>query len=532
MPINPTTIKPQAINNYGFARRFTRGMGTGAMLPLIALECFVTGGRTIQAYNRGGFDEARERFTEEAIGAAFWFAGVKMFNKMNDYIGKKVLNLADTNFDVGKDKVRNPLANYLKDKGKNLSEKTIGKFKLAKVGASIILANILVGLVVPKINQKITVSLHNKREATNNNEKSKNSQQPNNINEKQTPEKQYFNHSIDNFSSTDNKKKDVSFGMNAQGILSLANNFENNNIYQLLSTDVGIAGGRAISSRNEHERTEVLFRDLSSIYFYMFSIPNIHSWMNWIEDGKKTRLDPVASKQVTDHLKLAMAEHKDGLSPDDFKKLALGDETNLGFMTKSLDAKFDSNGIIKLNDLIEQIKANKELSPAQISEYIDRAKRMSTLQPKITDTSILTKIQVEDVFKGGALNMPEFLNNLYGLSSNNEMFGNNTKYKHQDPYRFVSSNELLDVKKDMIEHINQIVNKAKDSSKKITLKTVENADKINFAKNAFNRTIGFGISAIFLSTLIPKIQYWITAKMTGQNSFPGMTDYSNEKQSA
>ena len=128
--------------------------------------------------------------------------------------------------------------------------------------------------------------------------------------------------------------------------------------------------------------------------------------------------------------------------------------------------------------------------------------------------------------------MPEFLNNLYGLSSNNEMFGNNTKYKHQDPYRFVSSNELLDVKKDMIEHINQIVNKAKDSSKKITLKTVENADKINFAKNAFNRTIGFGISAIFLSTLIPKIQYWITAKMTGQNSFPGMTDYSNEKQSA
>ena len=29
------------------------------------------------------FEEARERFTEESIGAAFWFAGVKMFNKMS-----------------------------------------------------------------------------------------------------------------------------------------------------------------------------------------------------------------------------------------------------------------------------------------------------------------------------------------------------------------------------------------------------------------------------------------------------------------
>ena len=71
MSINPVNVKPDSINKYSFARRFTRGMGTGAMLPLIALECFVTGGRTIQAYQRGGFDEARERFTEEAIGAAF-----------------------------------------------------------------------------------------------------------------------------------------------------------------------------------------------------------------------------------------------------------------------------------------------------------------------------------------------------------------------------------------------------------------------------------------------------------------------------
>lgn len=516
MPINPTSIKPASINNYSFARRFARGMGTGAMLPLIGLECFVTGGRTIQAYKRGGFDEARERFTEEAIGAGFWFAGVKMFNRMNDWIGQKALNLVDTNFDVGKDKVRNPLANYLKDKGKGLSEKTIGKFKLAKVGASIILANILVGLVVPKINQEITIKLHNER--------------TNNAKDNKTPQKEYFQYSMNKFAvdKDENKNKKLSFGMSAQGILSLANHFENDNVYQLLSTDAGIAGGRAISSRNEHERIEVLFRDLSSIYFYMFSIPNIHSWLNWLDSGKKTRLDPVASKQVTDQLKLAMSDNK-ALSVEEFKKLALGDETRVGYMTTELDSKFDTHGIIKLDDLVAQIKKNKELNPAQIDEFIDCAKRMSTLQPKMEGVSILTKAQVEDVFKGGALNMPEFLNNLYGLSSNNEMFGKSTTFKHQDPYRFVSSDELKALKSDMHTYIEQIIKKAEQTGKKITIKTIENADKMNFAKNAFNRGVGFAVSALFLSTLIPKIQYWITAKMTGQNSFPGLTDYSNEK---
>ncbi len=529
MSINPTSIKPQSINNFSMARRFTRGMGTGAMLPLIALECFVTGGRTIQAYERGGFDEARERFTEEAIGAAFWFAGVKVFNKMNDKIGQKILKLADTNFDVGRDRVRNPLANFLKDKGKGLSESTIGKFKLAKVGASIVLANILVGLVVPKINQKITVQLHDKRNA---NKETLNKQGENLHNNQYMPNEQdFFKYSMDKFGANknDNGKKDVSFGMSAQGILSLANNFENNNIYQLLSTDVGIAGGRAISSRNEHERTEVLFRDLSSIYFYMFSIPNIHSWLNRLEDGKKTRLDPVATKQVTEQLKLAMGNNKNGLTPDEFKKLAMGDDTNLGYMTKEMDKAFDSNGIIKLDDLTAQIRKDKAIPADKIEDYIDCAKRMSTLQPKVEGVSILTKSQVEDVFRGGALNMPEFLNNVYGLASNNEMFGNSTTYKHQDPYKFVSSGELTAIKDDMTEYINQIIKKAQRKGKKITLETIENADKINFAKNLFNRSVGFAISALFLSTLIPKIQYWITAKSTGQNSFPGMTDYSKEK---
>ena len=45
----------------------------------------------------------------------------------------------------------------------------------------------------------------------------------------------------------------------------------------------------------------------------------------------------------------------------------------------------------------------------------------------------------------------------------------------------------------------------------------------------FNWGTGFAISAIFLSTIIPKVQYWITKVTTGQNEFPGTADYSAEK---
>ena len=45
---------------------------SGAILPVVLLEGAVTGGRTYQAYKRDGFVEARERVTEESLGAIFW----------------------------------------------------------------------------------------------------------------------------------------------------------------------------------------------------------------------------------------------------------------------------------------------------------------------------------------------------------------------------------------------------------------------------------------------------------------------------
>lgn len=557
-------IKPRTISNFSYPQRFVRGLQIGGTAPLVLLECFVTGGRTLQAAKRGGFDEARERFTEESIGAFFWFCGVKGFNKMNDYIGKWLLKLLTPNFDGKEDDIRKPVTNYLHDeklikaaargelseeeiastfddamlKHLNKLKKRIGKiddpnnaaeiiqkragkflreltpkqtavFKSLKIGSSILLANGLVGFVVPHINQKITRILHEKRQ------------------EKHfEKELQYFKPvNMDSFVNKEKaKSKDnVAFtGIAPATLLSIANHFENDTVYQLLSTDVGIAGGRAVSARNNHERTEVLFRDLSSIYFYMFNMPNINKWMNMLEDGRKTRLDPVGAQEVTDLMKDVLKENGNKMSVDDFSMKILGNNNNVYKITPELNAKF-KNGVIKLDTFLEHISKEPTLSAEEIETYSDLAKRMSKLQPAIErKTRILTKTQVKDVFREGYLNMPEFLDSIYGVA---------TAGKHKNPYKYVAQSDLDGLKDDMYHYVNDIIQKARKAGKDITPELLEKARRVNFAKNALNWGVGFAISATFLSTLIPKIQYWITKVTTGQNAFPGTTDYSGEKKS-
>lgn len=51
-----------------------------ALAPVIALEGCVVTGRTYQAYKRGKWDEARERFIEEIMGSITWLGGVMSLN--------------------------------------------------------------------------------------------------------------------------------------------------------------------------------------------------------------------------------------------------------------------------------------------------------------------------------------------------------------------------------------------------------------------------------------------------------------------
>ena len=101
------------VNGAGFARFITNMTKNDAMGPIIALEATVTGGRTIQAYKRGGKDEARERLIEESTGAIVWLFGVKALNWFGDKILGKIFG---GNFDVGTDNIlRTPFKNFMKN---------------------------------------------------------------------------------------------------------------------------------------------------------------------------------------------------------------------------------------------------------------------------------------------------------------------------------------------------------------------------------------------------------------------------------
>ena len=245
LKINNLNIKPnQTLKDFSYGRKFVKGLASRSIAPVILLEAFVEGGRTYQAYKRGGYTEARERLTEEMLGAAFWFSGVPLFNNLIDkYIGKKLLNTKDIDFDTGSDSVRKPVQNFLRKhkellKNPQKAEKLIAHYKFGKVMTSIILANCLVGFVLPKTNQAITKHILKKG-------KDKKTKEDNHIN-------QPF-YTMDNFITP--KKEKVSFGaISPQTLMTLAYSFENNPKYGLISTDMGVWVGRGVCARNNHER--------------------------------------------------------------------------------------------------------------------------------------------------------------------------------------------------------------------------------------------------------------------------------------
>ena len=501
----------QTLKDFSYGRKFVKGFASRSIVPVMLLEAFVEGGRTYQAYQRGGFTEARERLTEEMIGAAFWFSGVPLFDKLIDkFVGEKLYKLPETDFDTGKDSLRNPFKNYMKKFSDQLkfdpekAEKIIAKYKFGKVITSIILANCLVGIALPKVNQAITryILKKNKNQEQNPQQKPVNADK----NNQYAALKQY---DISDFLDKD-EKKDVSFGaISPQTLMSLAFNFENNPKYQLLSTDMGVWLGRGICARNSHERTEVLFRDISSSYFYMFNMPVIAMLLNKIQDGKSSRLDPVAAKQVNDHLLNVLKANNDRMTPEAFKSVVLGNSANRYMITPKLA---------------------EELTPKDKYEKLAKdAQGMSELQPKIAGKSVISKHQIEDVFTGGALKMPEFLKNVFRCSTSDQnLFTGKIKEPSFDKdLRFVSQKTFIKIQKDMEDYIDTIIKKAK--GKEITADLLNKVCRENYIKNTFNWGLGFAISAAFLSTFIPKIQYWITRKVTGSNAFPGTADYSNEK---
>ena len=507
---------PTANTNNVMSRNLVKQMASNGFLPVIALEAFVEAGRTYQAYKRGGFDEARERITEEFSGAVFWLGGVTALNALFEKIGQKVLKLPNINVAIAKDDVRNPLANFLDKErtkeGAKILEKTMAKFKFIKVISSILVANAFIGFILPKINQSITRSYHKNKHQEQNSQ----------------PQMRTFGTqpTMDTFGTKDKKddKKDVSFGLN---LLNWANKFESDRNCKLLAVDAGTASGRAYSARNNDERVEILFRDLSSIYFYMFNMNNMNNWLNRIEQGKGSRLDPASAEFATKYMQSyvqesGIAESKGApkrVNVDRFAKEMLGEDVELPKAIRE-NLQGEKIKIISLDKFKELLRADEKYS-SRFAELEKVAERMSELQPQVKGLSILTEGQARDILAGGHINNPDFLH---------EFFKNRFGNKFTESYKFVSQNELDSYKAELVDYVKSIVKKAKDKNlSEITEQILRKASNSNLKLNAINWGSGFAISALFLSTLIPKMQYQITKWRTGSDKFPGTAEYRDEK---
>jgi hypothetical protein len=79
----------------------------------------------------------------------------------------------------------------------------------------------------------------------------------------------------------------------------------------------------------------------------------------------------------------------------------------------------------------------------------------------------------------------------------------------------------------MEDYIADICKKAKNG--KVDKSLLRSAKNKNLLHSGINFVAGFATAAIFLSTLIPKFQYWYTRKTTGKHEFPGTYELETSK---
>ena len=459
-----------------------------SMVPIAALEGTVVAGRTYQAYKRGKGDEARERFLEEITGSITWLFGVLSLNKLGDKIVNKILKANGKVFDVGTDHVlRTPFENFMKKlASKKFTPTQVALIKGGKVLTSVILANIFIGLVVPKINQGITKHILEKRKA-----------------EKQ-PAKQEQNLNINQ----------PAFKGSAiiNGINVFTNAIENTTTGTLLSSDAGIVSGRMYSARSKEERREIAIRDIGSIYFYMWAQRHVGNILNMIESGKSTRLNPTMAGLLDKYLKEVLNGKE--VSVDEFKNIVLGKEEKLPDNIKFEVEKLSTLSKYMKKKPLEVVKLSELEKIITDTEVLARMKEMSKLQPLRQGEAVLTKQQVIDSFNNCAINNPKFLD---------KVFGEFTENAHKDEFKFVSNKKLYALKQEMIDYVENICKSAKEG--KVNNKLLDKLNNKNTMFNGINFLAGFTVAALFLSTLIPKFQYYVTKKTTGVDAFPGTYDY-------
>ena len=121
-------------------------------------------------------------------------------------------------------------------------------------------------------------------------------------------------------------------------------------------------------------------------------------------------------------------------------------------------------------------------------------------------------------FNKAEINNPKLLN---------EVFYNFTDGDYINKYKYISNKKLYNLKAEMEHYVERFCKSVKDG--KINKSALEKFERKNLIISGINFAAGFAVAAAFLSTLIPKFQYWFTKKTTGVDAFPGVYEFEKEK---
>ncbi len=468
-----------------------------ALLPVAILETAVIAGRTYHAYQRGGVTEARERIIDESLTALVWFGVISWLNagfgkliKQKGIFDKK--GLPEIDIDLGKDEIRNPIAQAIKKRPE--IQNKIGSLKFTKIAISALAGIYLSGVVLPKFYQGLTARILRKEKA-----------------EKIAKEKNSSKVSMDDFLKRTSRATSPSFGNAGAFVNTAAHVLENNAIAKLLTIDLGLFAGRAYSSRNADERFEFLFRDFISSFFYMFSTPLIYLGLSKYVDkfhGKNTGLDQNTAHFISQRLSKLVGS---GMDLETYKKEVLG--TGEDSVAKILPKiKGEITDIEKFKRIVKTTIADNQ----KANEIIENATKFIKLRPEGASRNLLTMSEIINSVQGGKSNSAEFLTNALAVATNGTS---------QTSKKFISFTELDKIKININKYVQSIADFAESRGKeKITAELLTQARNRNFIAKLAYTLVGMGVSAAFLASIIPKIQYKVTEMRTGNKDFPGIKD--------
>ena len=570
MKIDPsTTYTNYLITKTSPLRKFVTKLDIkGAVLPVLLLEATVTGGRTYQAYKRDGFVEARERLTEESLGAIFWLFGAAMAGYLFDKIGQKFMKIPKDMPAVGVDEVRTPFKNYINKMASKLrvSPEYLAKFSVGKTIASLITACLFIGYVVPKANQAITRHIYGRMNKKDPNHEKAPNPYTNRLTIKDARSifsaKGVSINAVDNFKALMDKDNPLkasalpvnsskpSFKGTVERLLRIVQNFDENRVWQLLGTDVGTVSGRTINARNNDERVEIMFRDIVSIPFYVFTMPLIVKFMSKHDKfkGQNTDLNPMSAMETHNKLVTKMgAAGVSEMTPEAFREFALGnDETYNKVFDKVFKGAFQNSEKPKAKKLfgfipVKQEEPIKTMTLAEFENLVDKnasefknpekiknlAQRMSGLQPERYNEKlkafekVLTETQIEDVLKGGAAREPEFLKDILDNIFEGKLIDvNNPKSLAKktrplfDPYRYISQESIEKNRQKIIDYVEAIIKDAQNNARNVDFESMLKMNKRNYSKYGLFMGLGMGVSAL----------YYLSAYR--QKQFPGYGKYA------